>query len=454
MTGTGADDPLGQLSSAPALGKRLVRLFQAGREHAHEGDADLGKLGEQFQEHAPVDPKRGDGGLGGHGGRARLLGQDPHLAHQGVGPEQGEEDRPGRPVDAYFRAALEDHVSRIRDVAAGEEPLTGLEMHPLAREREQLEARGLDLPEQRDLSKRGNLGVEGHGKLYNRVGIRAGYDGWSGPSMRFVRSLSSPLCGLAVLAALALPDPATARLVKAELDRVTVAPEAGARVPLDLPVSDARTGQVMSLGAVLDGRPALLLPVDYTCRNVCDPMVAQSADALAATGLRPLDRRLILMGIDPHDDAATADAQVAALWGDRPDPPTILVGGAREIARLTQALGYRYTYDPGTDSFAHPAAALLLTGDGRLAQVLSPLALSGRDLRLAMTEASQGRIGSFTDRLTLLCYGFDAAKGLYAPLIGRILTVAGLVTVAGIALLVLALIRIRRRHEQAADTAS
>ena len=277
--------------------------------------------------------------------------------------------------------------------------------------------------------------------------------------MRHIRDLSSPASALAWAGAIALPlalsvlmpGPAAARLVKAELDRVAVAPAPGARAPLDLPVTDVATGRPTTLGALLDGRPVLLLPVDYTCSNVCDPMVGQSADALAATGLAAGERRLVLFGIDPHDDAATARGKVAELWGDRTERPVTLVASADGITRLTGALGYRYTYDRDTDSFAHPAAALLLTGDGRLAQVLSPLALNGRDLRLALTEAGEGRVGTITDRLALLCYGYDAARGLYAPLVGRILTVAGIATIAAIALLVAALSRIRRRQEHEAD---
>jgi protein SCO1 len=80
------------------------------------------------------------------------------------------------------------------------------------------------------------------------------------------------------------------------------------------------------------------------------------------------------------------------------------------------------------------------------ARVLSPLALTGRDLRLALTEAGEGRVGGLTDRLALLCYGFDAARGLYTPLIQRILTVAGLVTILAIGLLILGLSRLTRRR--------
>ncbi|MBE7202021.1 MAG: electron transporter [Parafilimonas terrae] len=278
--------------------------------------------------------------------------------------------------------------------------------------------------------------------------------------MRFIRHLSSPapdaarcrqrrgVCAALVLAVLFVGGPARARLSQNELARVAAAPAPGAQAPLDLRVTDALTGQATTLGQVLAGHPALLLPVDYTCGNVCDPMVSMSADALAATGLAPDDSTLVLVGIDPRDDAAAARRMLVDTLGERAASvrPRALIVSDAALARLTGALGYNAVYDPGTDSFAHPAAALLLTGDGRVARVLSPLALTGRDLRFALTEAGEGRVGGLADRLALLCYGYDAARGVYTPLVRRILTVAGLVTILAIGVLILGLTRLARKR--------
>ncbi|MER2193117.1 SCO family protein [Methylobacterium brachiatum] len=273
-------------------------------------------------------------------------------------------------------------------------------------------------------------------------------------SMRFVKRLSSPSPGadrairsliaalLTILGGLLVgPVPARARLVQADLAHVAVAPPPSARVPLELAVTDARTGRATTLGQALGGRAALLLPVDYTCGNVCDPMVSMAADALAATGLAAEHYAFVLVGIDPRDDAAAARRMLAETLGDRAAGIRPLLVSDAALAALTGALGYKAVYDSGTDSFAHPAAAMLLAGDGRVARVLSPLALTGRDLRLALTEAGEGRVGSLADRLTLLCYGYDAARGLYTPLVQRILTVTGIATILGIGLLIVGLTR-------------
>lgn len=259
--------------------------------------------------------------------------------------------------------------------------------------------------------------------------------------LRPVRVLAALLVAVAVLA----PMPAAARLTQAELARVALAPPPDARVPLDLVFTDAGEGRSATLAEIAGRRPVLLLPVDYTCGNVCDPMLSLSAAALDATGLSAdRDYGFVLVGLDPRDDAAAARRMLSETLGAAPSPVRALVGSAEAVGSLTRALGYGFVPDPDTDSIAHPAAAILLTPEGRVARILSPLALNGRDLRLALVEAGEGRTGTLSDRLALLCYGFDAATGVYTPLIRRILAVAGAATVLGLALLVLLLARAGR----------
>ncbi len=194
-------------------------------------------------------------------------------------------------------------------------------------------------------------------------------------------------------------------------------------------------GHSLAFGAALGGRPALLIPVDYTCRTICGPSLAIAAGALAETGLRPgADYGLITVGIDPKDSSEDARSMVEARIADPAiaQATTVLTGGAGADA-LIEAVGYRAVYDPETDQFAHPAGALVLTADGRVARALSSLALNPHDLRLALVEAGEGRIGGLTDRITLLCYGFDPVHGVYTPLIRRILMIAGALTVAALA---------------------
>ncbi|ACL61632.1 hypothetical protein [Methylobacterium nodulans] len=244
---------------------------------------------------------------------------------------------------------------------------------------------------------------------------------------------------LALLIALlpvAAPVTAQAGLSEADLAGAGLSPPAGARLPLALRFTD-QTGRVLALGDALGERPALVLPVDFTCRTLCGPALAVVASVLAQTGLRPgADYRLIVLGLDPKDSLqegrALLDAQVAdpALR----DATTLLRGEAAAVAGLTRAVGYHTAYDAEHDQFAHPAAVLAVTPDGHLSRALSTLALDGRDLRLALLEAGRGTIGGVAGRLAVLCYGFDAAHGIYTLAISRLMMIAAVLTVLGVAL--------------------
>ncbi|WP_298954213.1 electron transporter [uncultured Methylobacterium sp.] len=249
-------------------------------------------------------------------------------------------------------------------------------------------------------------------------------------------------CLLAAVACLgALPALA---LTRNDLAEVGLAPGPGARAPVEARFIEARDERRVTFAESLAGRPALLLPVDYACRNVCDPMLSVGAAALVASGLAPgAEFRLVTLGLAPGDESATARTMVAEQVGATGllEATAILTGGGEAVAAVTGAIGYRFRHDPETGSYAHPAGGVVLTPDGRVARVISPLAMTARDLRLALVEAGEGRVGSLADRLVLLCYGFDPKQGVYTPLIRRILAAAGAATVAGIAVLVLVLHR-------------
>lgn len=251
---------------------------------------------------------------------------------------------------------------------------------------------------------------------------------------------------LALLPALLASEPATAGLARSDLDRVTASPAADARVPLDLDLVEAPEGRPTTLARVLDGRPTLLLPVDFKCRNLCDPMASMLVSAARATGLPPDSFTLAFVGLDPRDDLAAASRQLAAIReGQGADvAPRTVIAAPAPLANLLRALGYTAIYDAETDSFAHPAVAMLLTRDGRVARALSPLALTGGDLRLALVEAGEGRIGGIRDQLALICYGFDAAQGIYTPAIRRILMWGGALCLLALALFLVALHRVAR----------
>jgi protein SCO1/2 len=106
----------------------------------------------------------------------------------------------------------------------------------------------------------------------------------------------------------------------------------------------------------------------------------------------------------------------------------MLTGSADAVGMETAAAGYHYAYDKAADQFAHPAVAYVVTAQGRISRVLSGMGLNAADLRLALVDAGQGRVGTIADRIRLLCYCFDPATGIYSVAISQIMLAAGILT--------------------------
>ena len=248
---------------------------------------------------------------------------------------------------------------------------------------------------------------------------------------------------IAVMSTVTAQPPVLARVTPAGYRDVGITVPANASIPPATWVNDD-TGKRRSMRELV-GPSTVLIFADYACRTLCGPIVAFVTSALEQSGLRPGEQfRLLVVGLDAKDGASDAlDMRKKYLERGSPlDRASQFVTADRPTVQLlTAALGYRYAYDEDSDTYIHPAAAYVLNSDARVARVLTGIGLSAQDIRLALIEASEGKIGTFRDQIRLLCSGFDPAHGTYNLMIWRVLELATLATaltlVGGIGLLFL-----------------
>jgi protein SCO1/2 len=235
---------------------------------------------------------------------------------------------------------------------------------------------------------------------------------------------------------LVLATSAEARLTTPATQAVGASPPANAQIPLSLTLQDER-GVPQTLQVVTAHTPSVLILADYACQTLCGPIVSLAAGALERSGLQAgRDYRLVVVSLDPQRGPREAKAMKAAQIGEGGElvgASSFLSADVATLQQLATALGYRSIYDEENAQFAHPAVVFVLTADGRVARTLSALGVSPQDLRLALVEAGQGRIGSTADTIRLLCYGFDPASGRYTPSIHLLLALGWLLTAIGLA---------------------
>ena len=87
----------------------------------------------------------------------------------------------------------------------------------------------------------------------------------------------------------------------------------------------------------------------------------------------------------------------------------------------------------------------ILTPDARVSRYLYGIEYSPRDLKLALVEAADGKIGNAVDQVLLFCYHYDPETGKYGLAIMNMVRLGGILTVAGVATFIL--LNLRRRTQ-------
>ena len=109
------------------------------------------------------------------------------------------------------------------------------------------------------------------------------------------------------------------------------------------------------------------------------------------------------------------------------------MGSERSVQQLTSSVGYHFVYDTENTRFAHPAALLIVTPEGRLSRLLTGLSITGDDARSALIDAKDGGVAGFVNQVRLLCYGLGASVGRYAGPVRILLATAGAATLLAVA---------------------
>ena len=223
-----------------------------------------------------------------------------------------------------------------------------------------------------------------------------------------------------------------------------------AQTPLDLAFRD-ETGQDVRLGSYLGEKPVILALVYYNCPNICSVVLNDLVENLRELPFelgREFD--VVTVSIDPRETpelaAASKDtyvhnygrAGVEHGWH-------ALTGTEKAIQRLASVVGFQYAYDARLKQYAHPSGLLVVTPEGKISSYLYGLVYSPTDLRLALVEASENKIGSPIDQVLLRCYQYDPVSGKYTVTVMNIVRLGGLITTIVLGGFLVTMVRGNRR---------
>lgn len=207
-----------------------------------------------------------------------------------------------------------------------------------------------------------------------------------------------------------------------ELEGVGITEHLDEQVPLDLVFVD-EYGYDIVLGDYFDGEKPIIITLNY---YRCPMLCSLTLNGLTA-GLEEMEWTLgdefdvVTISINPKEDAKLAMTNKNGYLGhyDREgaeDGWHFLTGSQENITKLADALGFGYVFDEYTGEFHHTASIMFMTPDGRISKYMNDVQFAGKDLRFALIEASEGRIGTTLDKLLLFnCFKYDPERNSYTP---------------------------------------
>lgn len=232
----------------------------------------------------------------------------------------------------------------------------------------------------------------------------------------------------------------------------------GSQLPLDTPFLD-ETGKAVKLGDYFKRKPVLLAMVFYHCNGSC--LLVRDGVIKTLNAQKSLqvgnDFEVVVLSVHPKETPELAKAKKAEWSGEYRYKSTedgwhFLTGKWDDIRRVTDSVGFNFTYDEKTGRIAHAAGIVILTPDGKASEYLLGVTYPQLEVQNAIRRAQEYAIGPRTEEVLWGCLQVDPKSGAMRIKVERTLQVAGTATALAVLIAVLTMsFKYRQKPLTAAD---
>jgi protein SCO1/2 len=243
----------------------------------------------------------------------------------------------------------------------------------------------------------------------------------------------------ALLAALLLGSASAGPEDLPQLRKELFTPRLGDQIPADVHFRDS-TGKVVRMGDFGQDKPYILVLAYYKCPMLCTLVLNDLVKGLRGVPFTAGDEfEVVVVSFDPSEKPDLAASKKAAYVEEYGRPGAargwhFLTGEQKQIDRLMEAVGFKAVWDEKDKQYIHGRGILVVTPDGVVSRYFMGGWYPPRDLRLALVEASEGKISALMDRVLLMCFRYNPDTGRYSAAVLRAVRALSAVTVAGLGL--------------------
>ncbi len=183
------------------------------------------------------------------------------------------------------------------------------------------------------------------------------------------------------------------------------------------------------------GVPVVMVMAYYNCPALCGVLLNGVTNSLRALDWSPgKEFEIVVVSIDPKEGSQLARMKKENLiksYGriEAAAGAHFLTGEESQIKSLADQLGFGFYYDERISEYAHSAGIFVLTPSGQISRVLYGVDFPAKDLKLALLEASEGKVGTAFEKFMMFCYRYDPKRGGYSLHAMKLVQFGGLVTI-------------------------
>ncbi len=213
----------------------------------------------------------------------------------------------------------------------------------------------------------------------------------------------------------------------------------GNMVPLDLTFLNEESKSV-TLKELMDGKPTILTLNYFRCAGICTPQLNDLAKMLSRLNLAEnTDYKVLTVSFaeDETPDLAKAKrenqlasmsrAYVADAWH-------FVIGENNSSGVLAEKVGFVFektVSETGKVDYIHAAALIILSPEGKITRYLNGIEQLPFDAKMALVEASDGKVGPTIAKTLLYCFAYDPKGKTYIFVWEKIAAIVMLTLVFG-----------------------
>lgn len=199
------------------------------------------------------------------------------------------------------------------------------------------------------------------------------------------------------------------------------------------------TGDTLSLADIMiPGKPILLNMGYFDCPKLCGLVTNGMLAGMKQTVWTPgSEYQVLTVSLNPSEgyELAAEKRQNYLKSFDRAGAESgwsFLTGSEANLNELMKQTGFGFVWDESSEQFIHAAALVVLSPEGVITRYLYGIQFPELQLRNALYEAADGKVGSTIDKIVLYCFEYDPFSNSYVPQAINMMKLGGLVTMLGL----------------------